>query len=259
MPKRSRDYQSKQRILIQAGLVGLCAGLAAGLLAIIAEALLAAAAPGLFPKAIGEAMAGLRNELGQSLPVLALGWTLVLNLVLAIAIGFLAAALVLARKALHTLTLHDSLTGLPNRQLFADRYGQLISRADRFNERAVIFQFDLDGFKAINHRHGHQIGDRLLAEVAGRLDLTLRKTDTMARIGADEFVILAPLSQESALSAVHERIRSCFNEAFVFGQSKLMVSISLGHAIFPDDGRQLEQLLKTADDRMCRARKAKAG
>ena len=178
---------------------------------------------------------------------------------LALFIGILTAILVRTRQVLQNQVFQDYLTQLPNRALFEDRVAQVLNRAERANERAVIFVLDLDGFRQINDRQGFSTGDQLLALVARRLHDGLRRTDTIARIGADEFAILASLEQESGLSVVNNRIRACFQTPFDLETMTMKMDISLGHALFPEDGRTTTALFRVAEERMGRMKRSKAG
>jgi diguanylate cyclase (GGDEF)-like protein/PAS domain S-box-containing protein len=146
---------------------------------------------------------------------------------------------------------HDPLTHLPNRLLLEDRLQQLLSSAKRDKERAALLFVDLDRFKPINDSHGHDIGDRLLQEVAKRLQACVRESDTVARIGGDEFVILLPMveSPEDA-KQVAEKIRAALNQPFNVAALTLHISSSTGIALYPEHGVSNEQLLKNADTAM---------
>ncbi|BBE50593.1 putative diguanylate cyclase YegE [Ferriphaselus amnicola] len=146
---------------------------------------------------------------------------------------------------------HDPLTHLPNRLLLEDRLQQLLSSAKRDKERAALLFVDLDRFKPINDSHGHDIGDRLLQEVAKRLQACVRESDTVARIGGDEFVILLPMveSPEDA-KQVAEKIRAALNQPFNVATLTLHISSSTGVALYPEHGVSNEQLLKNADTAM---------
>ncbi len=146
---------------------------------------------------------------------------------------------------------HDPLTHLPNRLLLEDRLQQLLSSAKRDKERAALLFIDLDRFKPINDSHGHDIGDRLLQEVAKRLQACVRESDTVARIGGDEFVILLPMveSPEDA-KQVAEKIRAALNQPFNVATLTLHISSSTGVALYPEHGVSNEQLLKNADTAM---------
>jgi diguanylate cyclase (GGDEF)-like protein len=142
----------------------------------------------------------------------------------------------------------DALTGLPNRVLLGDRLRQAIRAASRDGHKVALVYFDLDKFKPVNDTHGHAVGDRLLQLVARRLRAGLREADTLARVGGDEFVVLLPRcdSLEDAVK-VAENILAQLNQPFEDGELALHISGSLGVAMFPDDGKDAEALLRAAD------------
>ncbi len=143
---------------------------------------------------------------------------------------------------------HDALTGLPNRTLFDDRIQQSIANAEREQSVLALLFLDLDNFKPVNDQHGHGIGDLLLMAVAKRIITQLRKTDSAARVGGDEFVILLPLvkTQENAL-IISENIRQELEQPFAVEELSLHVSSSIGVAIYPDHASDEKKLLKLAD------------
>jgi diguanylate cyclase (GGDEF)-like protein len=142
----------------------------------------------------------------------------------------------------------DALTGLPNRVLLGDRLRQAIRTASRDGHRVAVIYFDLDKFKPVNDTHGHAAGDRLLQLVARRLRAGLRDTDTLARIGGDEFVAVLPRCDGPADAVkVAENILFQLNQPFEDGELVHHISGSLGVALFPDDGMDAEALLRAAD------------
>ncbi len=152
--------------------------------------------------------------------------------------------------------LHDSMTGLPNRELFDDRLSNAISLAQRHDWTLAVMFLDLDGFKQINDLHGHATGDAVLKEVAGRLSLRSREEDTVCRNGGDEFLYLLvdPKGRENI-----ERIAGlvCANIAkpMAVGDSEFVVSASMGVAVYPADGATGDELISNADSAMYRAKK----
>jgi diguanylate cyclase (GGDEF)-like protein/hemerythrin-like metal-binding protein/PAS domain S-box-containing protein len=163
-----------------------------------------------------------------------------------------------AEQAIRQLAFHDPLTQLPNRRLLLDRLPQLISRAKREQSRLALLFIDLDRFKPINDEQGHEVGDWLLQSVAQRIQGCLRESDTAARIGGDEFVVLLPdLQADDDALAVAEKIRLALAQPFVT-QDKvgLGVSSSIGVALYPDDGQTEQELLRIGDEAMYRAKKA---
>ncbi len=182
------------------------------------------------------------------------------------AASFLCSAVVIRRvrdlvrsteDTLELLAHHDSLTGLPNRQLFADRFGQALRQAEREGKIAAIMYVDLDRFKAVNDTYGHKAGDQLLVHVSAGFAAAVRRSDTVARMGGDEFVILllAPRNEE-ALRRVAEKIILVASTPCTFQGHPLEVSASVGIAVFPSDGRDAQTLLNYADKAMYQAKMA---
>jgi diguanylate cyclase (GGDEF)-like protein len=150
---------------------------------------------------------------------------------------------------------HDALTGLPNRVLFADRLRQAIRVAQREHIRLAVLYFDLDKFKPVNDTYGHAVGDALLAAMAKRVSGRLRDSDTLARIGGDEFVVLLPrCSGPDDARKVGENILAQLNREFVIEQDALHISGSIGYALYPDNGRDSDELLRCADEAMYAAK-----
>jgi diguanylate cyclase (GGDEF)-like protein len=151
---------------------------------------------------------------------------------------------------------HDTLTGLPNRALFDDRLIQAIVQANRNRGRLALLYVDLDHFKPVNDTLGHAVGDVLLKAVAQRMHDSVRASDTVARIGGDEFVVLLPAVQgaDDAL-AVAEKIRCALNQSFEVVAGKMVhISSSTGVAIYPDHGQDEITLSKNADMAMYRSK-----
>lgn len=156
-----------------------------------------------------------------------------------------------AQDALRRLAHYDPLTGLPNRLLLLDRLEQALSRARRGNTRVAVMFLDLDHFKRINDTRGHATGDLVLREVATRLRAIVRADDTAARLGGDEFVVMIENFTESAgVIAVAEKLRAELHRPITAGGQSFEVGTSIGIAVFPDDGRDVEQLLQRADTAM---------
>lgn len=167
------------------------------------------------------------------------------------------------REYQYYVATHDALTGLPNRQLFEDRARTALAQAQRENGTLAVGYLDLDGFKPVNDTHGHAIGDALLRAVGQVLSDSVRATDTVARIGGDEFLILlSPLkgnAQAEADSTV-ERLRDRIRSLRLVEGRDVGISASIGVAFYPDQGRTLEGLLICADQAMYEAkRRARAG
>lgn len=150
---------------------------------------------------------------------------------------------------------YDPLTGLPNRNLLAERLGQALKKARRESSRVAVMFVDLDFFKQVNDTLGHAIGDRLLQLVAERMRLCVRETDTIARLGGDEFVILLTDIGESAPAGnVAEKIIAQMNEPFDIEGNEIHIGASVGITLFPDDGRDIDTLFRNADLAMYRAK-----
>lgn len=146
---------------------------------------------------------------------------------------------------------YDSLTELPNRFLALDRLSQLINESHRNNERVAVLFLDLDDFKKINDTLGHDTGDKVLKETANRLRSVLRSGDTVGRLGGDEFIILlGGLSQAADAQPVAETLLNNFTKAFRIDSRDLVLTASIGIAIYPDDGDNLSELLRNADSAM---------
>ncbi|MBC7781654.1 MAG: diguanylate cyclase [Proteobacteria bacterium] len=146
---------------------------------------------------------------------------------------------------------HDWLTGLPNRALFKDRLTLAIAQAQRSGRKVAVLFLDLDRFKPINDRHGHDVGDWVLKEVARRLSGTLRGADTLARLGGDEFVAIIPyVDNSAAVKAVIEKFDAALRVPFAVAGELLEIGCSVGCAIYPDDGTSPDLLLENADAAM---------
>ena len=146
------------------------------------------------------------------------------------------------------LATHDYLTDLPNRLLFEDRFRQAQARSDRNGKSFAIISIDLDRFKIINDTHGHQFGDRVLNEVAKRLTMAVRGTDTCARIGGDEFAVIAEeIHDKEDVLRVMEKISSTFQEIIKLEEKEIQISASMGASIYPVHGKTMEELMKAAD------------
>jgi len=157
-------------------------------------------------------------------------------------------------RALH-LAQHDPLTGLPNRALFADRLNQALSLARRDDTHLALMFIDLDYFKTVNDAHGHGVGDLLLQAVAARLREAVRESDTVGRIGGDEFVVLLPtVGSRSDAQVVAGKIRESLAHPFPVSGHTLNISASIGIAVFPDHGDDEDSLRKAADDAMYAAK-----
>jgi diguanylate cyclase (GGDEF)-like protein len=156
-----------------------------------------------------------------------------------------------ARERLEHIAHHDTLTGLPNRLLLGDRLHQAMAQMQRRGQMLAVVYIDLDGFKDINDRHGHDVGDELLVAVAARLRGELRHGDVVARLGGDEFVVLArELAGEASAWQLGSKLVSSFNEPFTVRGQVCRVGLTVGFALAPLDGNEAGALLRRADAAM---------
>jgi len=156
--------------------------------------------------------------------------------------------------------LHDALTGLPNRELFRDRIDQAIRASRRSGEVAVVMIMDLDHFKEINDTLGHHHGDLLLQEVSHRLEAALRDSDTVARLGGDEFGVLLPrVGNSQDATNVAQQLLVALREPFVLEGMRLEIDASIGIALYPVHGEDVEMLNQRADIAMYSAKQAGRG
>ncbi len=162
-----------------------------------------------------------------------------------------------SKSRLYRLAHHDSLTGLPNRLLFEDRLDQAILKAKRNRTKLGILFLDLDRFKQINDTLGHDVGDELLIAVAKRLQNQCRQSDTVARIGGDEFVfILDNLRGREGAEVVAKKILKALEEPIILDNHELEISTSIGIALYPDDSTDIEGVIKRADIALYQAKEA---
>ncbi|HET9096347.1 MAG TPA: sensor domain-containing diguanylate cyclase [Candidatus Baltobacteraceae bacterium] len=172
---------------------------------------------------------------------------------------FVAAALERAQHAerIEQLAFYDSLTGLPNRVLFNDRIRQTMGAAKRYSRGFAVMYLDLDAFKDINDRFGHPVGDLVLKAVADRLVATLRESDTVARFGGDEFVILQPVVNGPVdASDLAKKIVDAMQAPLEIEDFEQTVHTSIGIALFPQDGLNADELMDRADRALYRAKRA---
>ena len=143
---------------------------------------------------------------------------------------------------------HDFLTGLPNRFLLTDRFQQIAAAAERNGTRFALLFIDLDRFKNVNDTLGHSVGDQLLRDVAARLRSTVRGTDTISRQGGDEFIVLlSDINTPEDVTQAARKLIQLLGEPFTLGEHRITVTPSIGIAVSPEDGNDLDSLLKHAD------------
>ncbi|OPZ85592.1 MAG: Cyclic di-GMP phosphodiesterase Gmr [bacterium ADurb.Bin429] len=159
------------------------------------------------------------------------------------------------QERLNTLAFYDHLTGLPNRLLAHDRLMTELARARRLQTRVALLYLDADGFKWVNDTHGHSAGDHLLQLIAARLTASMRETDTIARVGGDEFVIVvSDLANPEFAIRTADRILAAFTQPFMLGGEAVTITMSIGIAVTPDDGMEIDALFRHADDAMYHAK-----
>lgn len=160
-----------------------------------------------------------------------------------------------SRNELEHLAQHDTLTGLPNRRLFAQRLEQALMHARGCGDRVSLLFIDLDGFKSVNDEFGHEAGDDVLRSVARRLTSAVRETDTVSRLGGDEFVVLirSPAPQMHT-AGVAETLLRALEEPIAFCGGTLQIGVSIGISHYPQDGRSANEIMASADRAMYAAK-----
>jgi len=160
-------------------------------------------------------------------------------------------SLQLALAKAHQFANYDELTQLPNRRLLLDRFIQASALANRHNQVLALLFFDLNDFKRVNDKLGHEAGDQLLLQVATRLSTCIRETDTACRYGGDEFIVLLTEidDREHALTAL-QKIRSHLDPPYVLGRYSIRLTVSTGLAIYPKDAQKYTDLVRLADRSM---------
>jgi len=149
------------------------------------------------------------------------------------------------------LAYHDALTGLANRKYFYEKLHIELERSFRKGDKTAILFLDLDGFKQINDNYGHEAGDILLHEVANRIKSNIREIDTVARMGGDEFTLLiVDITSRSAAEAIANKIEVMLDNPILIDNMPVYIQASIGISIFPDDGRDMKQLVSKADNEM---------
>ncbi len=158
-------------------------------------------------------------------------------------------------EKINYLAFRDSLTGLYNRAMFSDRLNLELAKAKRKNQLVAVLFIDLDEFKSVNDNHGHSIGDLLLKQIAKRLLSATRESDTVARIGGDEFIMILPdISEEGQIQIIAEKLLKVFDEPWHIDDKVFHIAASIGIAIYPKDGLKPAVLIQNADLAMYKAK-----
>ena len=166
----------------------------------------------------------------------------------------------IAKEHAENLATHDYLTGLPNRILFTDRFTQALAGAQRSGAMMALMIIDLDEFKDINDTFGHAEGDKLLRTVADRLSAAVRSADTLARIGGDEFaVICANVGSPEEVVAISQRLGDLVSRPYLCKDTSIIPRLSVGVALYPEDGETQEDLMVGADLAMYEAKRSGRG
>lgn len=161
------------------------------------------------------------------------------------------------RREAHRAT-HDALTGLPNRTLFLDRLSHGLARAERRRERLAVLYLDLDGFKPVNDTLGHAAGDQILIRVARHLDNGVRRSDTLARLGGDEFgVLFERVPDRTMAESLVQGLRALLRDPVSIDGKSFQMGFSAGLALYPEDGRNADTLLRMADAAMYRDKESR--
>ncbi len=159
-----------------------------------------------------------------------------------------------AEEKIEQLAHFDQLTGLPNRVMLQDHFRNALSMAHRNGEQLAVMFFDLDHFKNINDTLGHSIGDRLLKGVSGRIKTVIREEDTVSRLGGDEFIMILPRTDADGAAIVAEKLIKTVSSPYQIESHELLTTPSIGIAMYPDDGSDMETLSKNADAAMYQAK-----
>jgi len=165
------------------------------------------------------------------------------------------AALDVAVKAAQT----DPLTGLRNRSVLWDRLSHALDLAGRSGQHLGVFLLDVDDLKHLNDQRGHAAGDLVLQQVAGVLTATVRASDTVCRIGGDEFVVVAATLSRDDVDRLARKIEQTLRKPFLLAGQPTMISVSVGFSVFPEDGSDAKALVQKADEAMYRAKLAAKG
>ena len=166
-----------------------------------------------------------------------------------------------AEEKISYMAYHDQLTGLPNRELFYDRLAKAMSQARRKRERFALLYLDLDGFKAVNDEHGHGAGDAVLKTASNRMLTCVREADTIARLGGDELaIVLGEIRSPEDASLVAEKLAARLTEPISLqGGIEVRIGVSIGIALYPDGGKEIDSLMSAADTAMYKSKSSGKG
>lgn len=167
-----------------------------------------------------------------------------------VAVGMILTLLEDQIKEREHLAFHDALTGVPNRRLLMDRLEQAFRHADRQQSKVAVLMIDVDNFKTVNDNFGHGFGDMVLKTVAARLTASMRASDTLSRTGGDEFVVVGGISDSTGARALTSTLSSRFPVLLEAEGRLIKIGISVGAALYPDDGHSADELLAAADRAM---------
>ncbi|MBS4040113.1 MAG: EAL domain-containing protein [Flavobacteriales bacterium] len=163
-------------------------------------------------------------------------------------------SLKVAEKKIRQLAYHDMLSGLPNRRFFKEHLNYMLSHANRNRKKLAVMFLDLDRFKLINDTLGHAVGDELLRKVANRIKQTINEDEIVARMGGDEFIIAFPEVIDRNIARMAQDIINAFREPFNLEDRELFITTSIGISLYPEDGQDIDSLIKNADSAMYRAK-----
>ena len=159
------------------------------------------------------------------------------------------------QEQIHHMANYDSLTNLPNRYLFMTLAEQILAFSKRKHSKVVVAFLDLDGFKEVNDLYGHGVGDKVLKQVAQRLEKQLRESDAIARIGGDEFmIVLSSMDIQNDANPLFERIIRAMNDPFEVDTYTIRIGVSIGVAVYPDQSEEVDMLVRYADTAMYRSK-----
>jgi diguanylate cyclase len=153
-------------------------------------------------------------------------------------------------EKLAQMAYYDTLTELPNRTMLKSHLKKVLARANRKEHEVTIMFMDLDGFKDVNDSLGHDIGDALLKEVANRLNESVREEDLISRLGGDEFILVFEETDKKEITIIADRILKNISEAYLLLGKKVSITPSIGIASYPEDGMDIESLIRNADKAM---------